>query len=130
MVTGLSVLAAPAPAQASDWKCSTLGNGKLCLKTDRKDASHISAADVRYTKNGGACITLRYGHQIREGSNNFVVGDWLDNGSSYLCAGTTSFKWIHGGAGAYVPPGGQVIGYMDVLGQGRFWTPGIKRENT
>jgi hypothetical protein len=118
-------VASPASAN-SGWRCKNLGNGELCFQTYRFDVAHISGADISYRKWGGGCITARFGHRIY--GYNFSA-QWMDSGPFTMCPNTLprSYYWYHGGIGAYVPPDTVVVGFMDVLSQGTFYSPVVPR---
>ncbi|GIE82503.1 hypothetical protein Aph02nite_84530 [Actinoplanes philippinensis] len=125
-MVAVSGLFGVSPAEASSWHCiRTTPSISVCLKTDKRDTSHISGANMQVTKLDGGCITGRFHHGVTVDGAALQI--WSDAGAFTICQNETrSFYWTHSGAGAYVPPNGSVFGYFQA-GSTKHYAPYISR---
>lgn len=121
-------VASPAAAD-SGWRCASITNGSICLRTYTYDPKHLSRVDVMYTKYSGSCISVQFGHRIT--SYKWTEIDrWYSPAGISICQGQSkSYTWTHAGTGAYVPNAGFVEAIMVVVGQGTFYGPSIEHPN-
>lgn len=116
-------LAAAAPTAAladSGWRCTrwvaiTDPDARVCIRTIRKDSTHISGVDISYNRSylASGCVTIRFRHTIELGYGEQTAGTWADNGAVGICPSEArSFFWTHAGAGAYLPSGWNVYGWF------------------
>jgi hypothetical protein len=116
-ITGLT-LVSPNTASASAWRCGSASNhimqGTICFRTIRKDANHISGADIAISHSvysAGGCLWMRFDHAIQLGNGQIINGPWQDDGYFLSCPGEDhTYSWTHGGAGAWLGDGWNVAG--------------------
>ena len=125
VLVSAAFLVAPATVAQADsgWQCTTWvaitdPSAKICIRTVRKDSTHLAGVDVSYYRSPQAegCRLVRFSHRTALGNDQALGGFWWDDGAFTICPNQTrSFYWTHAGAGAPIPSGWNVLGQLSFL---------------